>query len=268
MVLELLQYDFMQKALLAGVFITLICGILGVFLVLKRLSLIGDGISHIAFGGIAAGIFFNLNPFFSAIAASIASAFAIEKLREKTRVYSDASIGIVFSTVLSIGVVLISLANGFNSDLHSFLFGNIISVTDLDLVMAASLGIIVLAVLLFYRRQLMYACFDEKSAQSAGINVSRLNLLLILLTAIAVSISIRIVGVLLVSSFLIIPPASALQIAKSFNKALIYSVLFGLISLITGLIASFYFDIASGGAIILSSAILFFAAATGKKLIK
>ena len=122
MVFEILQYDFMQKAVVAGILISVMCGILGIFLVLKKLSLIGDGISHIAFGGIATGLFFNVNPFLSAVAASVLSSVVIVKLRENAKVYSDTSIGIVFSTVLAIGVVLISLANGFKAHFPSFLF--------------------------------------------------------------------------------------------------------------------------------------------------
>ncbi len=266
MVLEILQYEFMRNAVLAGLIITFICATLGVFLVLKRLSLIGDGLSHIAFGGIALGLFVNFMPFLVALVFSVVSSFGIVKLREHARVYGDTAIGIVFSTALAFGVVLISLAHGFTTDLHTFLFGNIISVTFEDLAMAGILGGLVLVLLLAYRNQFMFLCFDEKSARAAGVPVKTLNTLLILLTAVTVVISIRIVGILLISSFLIIPPATALQLARSFQETFLYSIGFGLLALCIGLLSSFYLDIASGGAIILASAGLFFAAAAYRKI--
>ncbi len=257
MMLEILSYGFMQKALLAGSVIAITTALVGVFLILRRMALIGDGLSHIAFGGVALGLFLNYMPFGVALLFSVASALAIVKLRDWTKVYGDVSIGIVFSFALALGVVLISLAHGFSVDLHYFLFGNIVSITMEDVYMALGLGAAVAALLITHSKELMYMCFDETSARVSGVPVKKLNALLIVLTAIVVVISIRIVGIILISSFLIIPPAAALQISRSFRQTMILSALFGLISLISGLLLSFWFDLASGGAIVMVSVVLF-----------
>lgn len=266
MMLEILTYGFMQKALLAGSVIAVTTALVGVFLILRRMALIGDGLSHIAFGGVALGLFLNYMPFGVALLFSVASALAIVKLRDLTRVYGDVSIGIVFSFALALGVILISLANGFTVDLHYFLFGNIVSITTEDVYMALGLGAAAAAVLLVYSKELMYMCFDETSARVSGVPVEKLNALLIVLTAIVVVISIRIVGIILISSFLIIPPAAALQVSRSFRQTLALSALFGLISLISGLFLSFWLDLASGGAIIMVSVVLFALAFIAKKI--
>ncbi len=254
---EILQYGFMQKALFAGAIIALVSALLGVFLILKRMALIGDGLSHIAFGGVALGLFINFMPFEITLLFAVVSAFGIVKLREWAGVHGDLSIGIIFSFALALGVILISLANGFSVDLHYFLFGNIVSITEEDVVLSVGLGVIVLVLLVLYNKELMYLSFDEVSAQVSGIPVKKLNTLLIVLTAIVVVISIRIVGILLISSFLIIPPAAALQMARSFKQTLILAALFSLVSVILGLFFSFWFDLASGGAIVMVSVALF-----------
>ncbi len=263
--LEILQYSFMQKALFAGSIISITCSLLGVFLILRRMALIGDGLSHIAFGGVAVGLFTSKifdfieekYAFVIALIFSILASLGIVKLREFAKVYGDVSIGIVFSFALALGVILISLAHGFSVDLHSFLFGNIISITEEDVLLALILGGAVFTLLALYQKELMYLSFDEVSAKVAGIPVSKLNTLLIVLTSIMVVISIRIVGILLISSFLIIPPAAALQVSRSFKQTLLLSGFFGFVSLILGLISSYYFDLASGGAVVMSSIFIF-----------
>ncbi len=264
--LEILEYEFMQRAILAGSIVAVTCALLGVFLILKRMALIGDGFSHIAFGGVALGLFLNILPFGVALLFSVVAAFGIVKLREWTRIYGDVSIGIVFSFALALGVILISLAHGFSVDLHYFLFGNIVSITEEDVLLAVTLGIAVLLLLVFYHKELMYISFDEVSARVSGVPVRRLTTLLTILTAIVVVISIRIVGILLISSFLIIPPAAALQISRSFRGTLIISAVFGLISVLIGLFASFWFDVASGGAIVMTSIAIFALSAGYKKI--
>jgi zinc transport system permease protein len=266
MMLEILSYGFMQKALLAGSVIAITTALVGVFLILRRMALIGDGLSHIAFGGVALGLFLNYMPFGVALIFSVASALAIVKLRDWTKVYGDVSIGIVFSFGLALGVVLISLAHGFTVDLHYFLFGNIVSITMEDVYMALGLGAVVAALLILYSKELMYMCFDETSARVSGVPVKKLNALLIVLTAVVVVISIRIVGIILISSFLIIPPAAALQVSRSFRQTLMLSALFGLASLVSGLFLSFWFDLASGGAIVMVSVALFALAFAAKKI--
>lgn len=268
MVFEILQYGFMQKALLAGSIIAITCALLGVFLLLRRMALIGDGLSHIAFGGVALGLFLNFFPFpfVTALVFSVLCALGIVKLKHSAKVYGDVSIGIIFSAALALGVILISLSNGFSVDLHYFLFGNIISITEEDVLMATGLGILVALILIRYNKELMYLSFDEISAKIAGVPVEKLSTLLIVLSAIVVVISIRIVGILLISSFIIIPPAAALQISRSFNQTLVLSAIFALLSTILGLFFSYLFDIASGGAIVMVSVGVFVLSFALKKL--
>ena len=268
MMLDILQYAFMQKAVLAGSAVAVVSSLLGVFLVLRRMALMGDGFSHVALGGIALGLFaqlfYSVEPYWIAMAFAVVSAFAVVKLKEMAKIKGDVSIGIVFSFALALGTILISIANGFSVDLHYFLFGNILALGEEDVFASLGIGAVVLGMIWAYEKELSFMCFDEMSARLGGVNTGRLNLLLVVLSAIVVVMSIRIVGILLISSFLIVPPAAAISVAKSFKQALALSVAFGLMSVWIGLLASYYFDIASGGSIVMSS-ILIFAAAQGYK---
>lgn len=266
--LEIFSYGFMQRAVLAGLLIGISSALLGVFLLLRRMSLIGDGLSHIAFGGVALGLFLGVMPFEVAIIFSVLSALAIVKLRNWFNVKGDVSIGIVFSFALALGVILLSLSNGFSVDLHYYLFGSIISVSPEDVTLAFAIALVVVAFVFAYKNYLIYTCFDETSARVSDVDVELLSNILIILTAISVVISIRIVGIFLVSSFLIIPPAASLQVARSFKDALMCSILFSSLSIILGLVISYYFNIASGGAIVFVSVLLFLLASLYAKLKK
>ncbi|MDD5337281.1 MAG: metal ABC transporter permease [Candidatus ainarchaeum sp.] len=263
--LEILQYSFMQNALIAGVLIAVICSVMGVFLVLRRMSLIGDGLAHISFGGIAAGFFFGVYPLLSALIFAVLAAFGIERLK-KMKVYGDAAIAIFFSFGLALGVVIISFSKGFTADLFSYLFGSILAVSAADLVFILALGLATMAVIWAFYKELLYITFDEDSARASGIAVERVNMLLIILTAMAVVIAMRIVGILLVSSFIVIPASIALLLCKNFRQAMLVSVAIGISSSILGLFASYYLDLAAGGAIVLVLVALFFAALVYKKL--
>jgi len=265
--IEVLEYGFMQRAFLAGLMIAFICAVLGVFLVLKRLSLIGDGLAHVAFGGVALGFLLEVNPILAAMGVCLVAAFAMYRLTYGSHLYGETAIGIMVAAGLSTGVVLISLAEGFTTDLFSFLFGSILTVTTFDLWLTFSLGIVVLISVYYYYRELVFICFDEESAQAAGINVKWLNILLNVLAAITVVISIRLVGVLLVSALIVVPTATSLILARSFKQTLMYAVAVALVSVVSGLLASFYWDLAAGGAIVLSAVLLFMFALGAKKVL-
>jgi zinc transport system permease protein len=240
----------MQRALLAGVLTALLCAVIGVFLVLRRMSLIGDGLAHISFGGIAAGLLFGVYPLFSALAFSVLAALGIQRLK-KMKVYGDAAIAIFFSFGLAIGVVIVSVAHGFNADLFSYLFGSILAVSETDILLVFAVGLATLAVVYVFFKELLYITFDEESARAAGLPVDRLNSLLVILTAVAVVLSLRIVGVLLVSSFIVIPASTALLFRRGFSQAIAIAAAVGVLSVVAGLVLSFYFDLAAGGAIVL-----------------
>jgi len=255
--IEIFQYAFMQNALIAGILIAIICSIIGVFLVLRRMSMIGDGLAHISFGGLAAGLFFGVYPLLSALVFSVLAALGIERLK-KMKVYGDAAIAIFFSFGLALGVVVISLSKGFTVDLFSYLFGSILAVSRNDLFFISALGITTITVIWIFYKELLYITFDEDSARASGIAVERVNMALILLTAMAVVMSMRIVGILLVSSFMVIPASTALILCRSFKQAMFVSIFIGTASAVAGLFASYYLDLAAGGAIVLVLVALFF----------
>ncbi len=246
----------MQRALLAGVLVALVCALVGVFLVMRRMSLLGDGLAHISFGGIAFGLFFKIYPIFSALLFAIAASFGIQKLKN-LKVYGDAAIAIFFSFGLALGVVLISYSKGFGLDLFSYLFGSILAVSETDILVIFTIGAVAFAAVLVFYKELLYITFDEDAAKASGIPVERMNMMLVLLTAIIVVLSMRIVGILLVSSFLVIPASTALLFRKSFKETVIYASLFSVFSVILGLISAYYFDLAAGGAIVLVLVLIF-----------
>jgi len=261
---EVFQYGFMQRALVAGVMIAIICSSTGTFIVLKRLSMIGDGLSHIALGGIALGLFLNIYPVITALVFSVLSAVGINSLRN-ARIYGDVAIAIFFSAGLAVAVVLLSLSNGFNVDLFSYLFGSILTVNETDLAVMLVLGIFTLGAVGIFYKEFFYITFDEVSARASGIPVEKLNILLVVLTAITVVVSLKIVGILLVSSLLVLPVATGLQVSRNFRETILSSMIFAVFSVIAGLVVSYYINLAAGGAIVLTSVIVFLIVMTYKR---
>ncbi len=263
--LEFFQYGFMQRAFLAGILIALLCSVIGVFLVLRRMALLGDGLAHISFGGIAAGMFFGVYPLLSALVFSVLAALGIQKLKHM-KVYSDSAIAIFFSFGLALGVVLVSLSHGLNADLFSYLFGSILAVSETDILLILGVGLATILALWLFFKELFYITFDEDSARASGIPVESLNTMLIILTAIAPVLSMRIVGILLVSSFIVIPASTALPICRSFRQAITASAIIAIASVIIGLILAYYFDLAAGGSIVLVLVVGFLGMMAYKKI--
>ncbi|MGC2427646.1 MAG: metal ABC transporter permease [Nitrososphaeraceae archaeon] len=267
MVFEILQYGFMQRALMSGVAVAITCSTIGLFLVLRRQSLFADALSHMAFGGIAIGLFANLYPIWTAFIVSIFAALGITKLRESTKIPPDSAVAVLLSAGLAVGVVLIGLSGGFTLDLYSFLFGNIllISISDQEIILVASA--VILSILYFVYRKLMYVAFDEEQAKVSGINVSRLNYLFIVLASITVIASIRLVGVLLISSLIVIPNITAIMFGKGFKKTALISISIAILSVLIGIVISYIMNLAPGGTIVLVSVTAFLATITAKYLI-
>ena len=263
--LEILQYAFMQRALAGGILIAVLCSAIGVFLVLRRMALLGDGLAHISFGGIAAGMFFKVYPLLAALIFSVLAALGIQKLKQM-KVYSDSAIAIFFSFGLALGVVLVSLSHGFNTDLMSYLFGSILAVSETDILLIFCVGLSTLAALALFYKELFYITFDEESARASGVPVERLNTMLLVLTAVAVVLSMQVVGILLVSSFIVIPASIALPLCRSFRQTILASVLISVASVIAGLFLAYYFDLAAGGAIVLVLVAAFAAMLIYKKI--
>jgi zinc transport system permease protein len=256
--IEILQYEFMQRALISGIAISISCSLIGLFLILKRFSLFGDAMSHVAFGGIALGLFLKSNPIWVSLIVSIIGALAIIKLNSSKRIYSDSSISVLLSLGLAMGLVLISLSGGFSIDITSYLFGSILLVNIEETLSTIVLSVIVIAFVILYYKKLIYLVFNEEQALVNGINTVVLNILFITLATIAIVMSIRLIGVLMVSSLLIIPNVSSLLLGYGFKKTILFSICFSLISVILGIILAYEWNITPSGMIVITSAGIFF----------
>lgn len=265
-ILNFLQYSFIQKAFFAGSFVAIICSTLGLFLVLRKMSLIGDGLSHVSFGAIALGLFFGVYPYYIAIPLVMVSSLLILKISEKAKIYGDAAIGIVSAIGIAGGVILASISNGFNVDLFSYLFGNILAISNIELILLIILSLTVLTTIYFFYWDLFSATFDEEYAKTTGIKINFINTLLSLLTALCVVLSIKVVGIMLVSALLILPSVTALQISKGFKEAMFIGGIISVISVFLGIGFSFFFDLPTGATIIMINAIFFGLAMLIKKL--
>jgi zinc transport system permease protein len=248
------NYEFVQRAFLAGILIAAVSSILGVFLVLRRFSLIGDGLAHVTFGSVAVVMLIGVSPIYITLAALplvMISSLAILKLTSSKRVQGDAAIGIVSSIGIATGIILASLSGGYNLDLFSYLFGNILTVTQAELLLSLIVLLVVVATVIIFYDELMAITFDEELARTMGIKTKRINMILFLLTAIAAVLAMKIAGIMLVSAMLILPPLTALQLSFSFRMTIFSSVLFSILSVVLGLLLAFLLNLPAGGTIVM-----------------
>jgi zinc transport system permease protein len=258
---------FMLRALEAGLVVALVAAVLGVFNVLRGLSLVSDGLAHVSLGGVALGLVLGFFPIWVAIGSAILGGLAIQVMRERGYARSDAAIGIIFSTGLAIGIAIISHGgSGLTRDVNSYLFGSILTSTPQDILTVTVGALVVLVALAASYKEMLYLSFDEEAARVSGLPVSGLNAVFTILTAISVVLAARVVGVLLVSALMIVPASAALHLARSFRAALAISVLLGLVSVVVGLYASYVVDIATGPAIALASTAVFVVALVARSL--
>ena len=255
--MDILSYTFMQRALLAGILIGSLCALIGTYVVLKGMSFMGAGISHAAFGGVALGFLLNIDPVLSSIFFCVASGLGIAFLSKKIRIKEDTTIGIFFASTMAFGIMVFGFLKGVNIDLFGYLFGNILAVTLNDLYLTLIVEGIVLFFILFYYKELMMLVLDQEMAEVSGIPVSRIYFLLVVFMSLVIVISIKVVGIVLVSALLIIPSAAALQMTENFKIALITAVLFGILSSVGGLFLSYSFDTPSGATIVLLATAIF-----------
>ena len=255
---EIFKYGFVQRAIMAGVLIAAISSILGVFLVLRRFSLIGDGLAHITFGSVAVVLLIGISPFYVTLAALpivMISSLVILKLTRTKRIAGDAAIGIVSSIGIATGIILTSLSGGYNVDLLSYLFGNILTVNQTELILSSIVFLIVVATVVFFYHDLFAITFDEELARSMGIKTREINVILFLLTALAAVLAMKVAGIMLVSAMLILPPLTALQLSISFRMTLIASLIFSVISVISGIMISFLLNLPAGGTIVIMNVV-------------
>lgn len=254
---EFLQYDFMQRALIAGVITALISPLVGMFLVVKRYSLIVDTLAHVSLLGIALGLLANLNPYLASTGFTVLASLAIEKIKSTSKLYQEAVLAMFLSGSLALSVIIISANSNFNVSIFSLLFGSITTVNQVDLVTILALSILVILTIVLCYKKFFLIAFDEELALASGTNTKLYNYILIALSALTISLSIRIVGVLLIGALMVIPVITAIQLRKSFFKTILIAVFISEISVVSGLIFSYYQDWSSGGTIVLASIICF-----------
>ncbi|HQQ39936.1 MAG TPA: metal ABC transporter permease [Clostridia bacterium] len=240
------QYAFMQNAFLVSICISILCPCIGIFLVLRRYSMIGDTLSHASLAGITIGLLTNQNPILGAFLFTSICGALIEFLRSYFKKYTDLILTIVLA--LSVGTAITVISSGkLHANADSFLFGSILTVTEFDIVMVLILSVISVAALILLYHQMLYIAYDEEAAQVAGVRVRLINYIFAVLVASAISVSIRIVGVLVLSSMIALPVATALQLGKGFKLTLIFSIIFSVIDIMAGLFLSYYLNVAPGG---------------------
>ncbi|WP_203361734.1 metal ABC transporter permease [Bacillus sp. REN10] len=275
MIEAILQYEFLQNAFITGLIIGVIAPLLGAFIVVRRLSLIADALSHVTLAGIAAGLYFGqtfaltwLNPLYVGMVFSVFGSLLIERLRTVYRHYQELAIPIILSGGIGIGVIFISLADGFNTDLFSYLFGSVSAVSHNDLIVITIISLLVIATVFLLYKELFLLSFDEEHAKASGIAAKSIHFVFIVLVALVIAASMRIVGVLLVSALMTLPVAASMRIARGFKQTIFFSILFGEIAVVSGLVSAYYLDLAPGGTIVVASILILLLVISSKKLSK
>ena len=250
MILEALSYGFMQKALIAGIAVGLICSFMGTFLVLRRYSLFGDGIAHVAFGGISVGLFLGVFPLWTAFIVSIFGGLGLQKLRQSTKISGDAAVAVILVSGLAVGVILVSSSGGFSVDLFSFLFGSILLISNEDTIMILAISAGIIATLVVLQKQFLHLTFNEEQAKLVGLRTTLLNYAFVVLASITVVTSMRLVGILLISALIVIPNITAMMFGKGFKKTVFISMGIAVISVISGILVSYFLNVAPSGTIV------------------
>lgn len=274
MIQGIFHYEFLQNAFFTGILIGIIAPLLGVFIVVRRLSLIADALSHVTLAGIAASllleknftIFNGLNPLYLGMGFSVGGSLLIEKLRGVYKHYQELAIPIILSSGIGLGVIFISLANGFNTDLFSYLFGSVTAVSRTDLWVILFICILVALLVFLLYKELFLLSFDEEHAKASGIAAKSIHFIFIIMVALVIAASMRIVGILLVSSLMTLPVAASIRIAKGFKQTILYSIIFGETSVLGGLITAYYLNLAPGGTIVMIAVIILIIAILYRKV--
>ncbi|PID16801.1 metal ABC transporter permease [Sporosarcina sp. P34] len=261
MIEAIFTYEFLQNAILSGLIIGLIAPMLGLFIVVRRMSMISDALSHVALAGIAGSLYLSqqvlffaaLNPVYLGMGAAVVGSLLIERLRRVYKSFEELAIPIILSAGIGFGAIFISLAKGFGTDLVGYLFGSVSAVSRQDLYIVMFIAVMVIGFIYFLYKELFSLAFDPEYARVSGINERVIQAAFMIITALVIGASMRIVGILLVSSLMTLPVAAAIQVAKSYKGALAYSILFGEIAVVIGLISAYYLDIAPGGTIVVTS---------------
>ncbi|MEO5654948.1 MAG: metal ABC transporter permease [Nitrosospira sp.] len=255
--LEPLEYEFFRHGLLAGLMVGALCGLIGVYVILRGMSYVGHGLSHAAFGGAVVGFTLNLNFYAGAGAMGLLAAVFINQITKNNKIKPDAAIGIVTTAMFALGVAIVSKSRSFNQSFEAALFGNILGITDQDLVVIGLVTVAAMISMFFMYRPLLFSTFDNEAARIFGIKTGAVQLAFSILLTLSIIASMNVVGVTMIAATLIAPAMTARMMTDSFSRMLIYSVLIGAVTGVTGMYLSYILNIASGAAIVLFSALLF-----------
>jgi len=256
--IDLFQLGFMQRALAAGLLIAVLCALFSVFVVLRRFSFIGVGISHSAFGGVALGYLLGLDPTLMAVLFAAAVALLIGLVKRRSRLHEDTAIGIFFSLTMALGILFIGLSGRYNVDLFGYLFGNILAITRTDLITMAVIAPVIFILMLSVFKELMFLSFDEEVAQASGVAVGEVYYFFLLAMAVTIVIAIKLIGIILVSAMMVLPAATARQMVDRYRCLVWWSVALAVTATVAGLMLSYFLDLASGATIVLVAGLLFF----------
>ncbi|MCE5315251.1 MAG: metal ABC transporter permease [Armatimonadota bacterium] len=255
--MDILGYSFMQRAMVAGVLIGALCAVIGVYVILRGMAFMGSGIAHTSLGGVAIGILLGVNPIWSAVVFSILAGWGIAAVTRRGQIKEDTAIGIIFASGMAMGILIIGLTHNYQVDLLSYLFGSITAVTIQDVWTTIIISALVMGVVAFLFKDLMFIIFDPEMAEVTGVPAGKLYYLLITMIALTVVTSIKVIGIVLVSALIVTPAAAAYQLTESFRKMMALSVVFGVGSTVLGLLISDWLRIAPGASIVLLATLIF-----------
>ena len=269
--LEMFSYSFIARAFLVGIPVALCAALLGVSLVLKRYSMIGDGLSHVGFGALAVAAALNLAPLEVAIPIVVVAAFLLLRLSENSKIKGDAAIAIISSSALAIGVIIATLNKGMNTDINSYLFGSILATTEQDAVLSLVLSAVVIVLFVFFYHKIFAVTFDESFARATGTRANIYNMVIALLTALTIVVGMRIMGTLLISSLIILPALTSMRLCKTFRSVILCSAVLSVICFVVGMSASFLYETPTGASIVaanIAAFLLFWLASLLRRKIK
>lgn len=255
--LSIFSYGFMLRALIVGVLVALCAALLGVSLVLRRYSMIGDGLSHVGFGAMSVAMALGLAPLPVAIPVVIIAAFLLLRVSEHSKIHGDAAIALIASSSLALGVIVTSLSTGMNADVNSYLFGSVLAMSNADVVLGVLLSAAVLILFVVFYHKIFAVTFDERFFAATGVRVRTYHMLVALLTALTVVVGMRIMGAMLISALIIFPPLSAMRVFRSFRGVVICSACISVCAFLMGLIASYWLSIPAGASVVAANLVIF-----------
>lgn len=257
LILSMFSYGFIVRALIVGVLVSLCSALLGVSLVLKRYSMIGDGLSHVGFGALALAMVMNVAPLALAVPVVVIAAFLLLRISENSKIKGDAAIALISSSALAIGIMAISLSKGMNSDVYGYMFGSILAMSEADVILSILLSLFVLVLFIIFYPRIFAVTFDETFARATGIKVGFYNMIIALLTAVTIVLGMRMMGALLISALIIFPALTAMRICKHFKSVIILAAIVAVFSFISGLMLSYLFAAPTGASVVIVNLLLF-----------